>query len=67
MTIVLSEKQAAEYRKLKVEAEAAVARRAHKIRHAIEEQQQHDRIRNSNWVGDIDTGHLRGGADKTNS
>jgi len=66
MTIVLSEKQAAEYRRLKVEAEAAVARRAHKIRHAIEDQ-QYDRIRNSNWVGDIDTGHLRGGADKTNS
>ena len=50
MITVLSEKQAVEYRKLKVEAEAAVARRAHKIRHAIEEKQEREK---ATWPGHI--------------
>jgi len=43
MTIVLSEKQAAEYRKLKIEREAELARRAQNIRHAIEEKQEREK------------------------
>ena len=43
MTTVLTEEQVAEYRKLKAEAEAAVARRAHKIRRAIEEKQEREK------------------------
>ena len=43
MITVLSEKQAAEYRKLKIEREAELARRAQNIRHAIEEKQEREK------------------------
>ena len=50
MITVLSEKQAAEYRRMKAEAEAELARRAQNIRHAIEEKQEREK---DTWPGHI--------------